>query len=970
MENTSYAVSFVADDIIQIRFELGNVVDKATQFTVPEGFDLDEASRFAYVDGQVIGRVGRGGDTFTPMDVYEASPLEPLFGLTIYDDGTREAIVDDLAKWSVQINGQAAQISTLSRKANIADSAHVAEYGFAFKTYQHVFIQLEAPMAEGDNLKISFDDPVFEALDANYEPDDVVSEAIHVNLLGYDPDAVSKVAFLSSWNGWEVDLSQEYGGDWVWQDYGGPLDFEIIDDSTGLVAFSGQTELAQAYETPTDFQRNFSLTDVWQMDFSDFDQEGDFHIRVDGVGRSESFEISDDTWAEVFQTSLSGFYHQRSGIELEAKYTDWTRERALHPEDGNITVLETTVAIMDTNEAYDQSLPDQFELLVNNTTGAVIEEGWGGWHDAGDIDRRTQHMEAARKLIELVEMQPDFADVADGSIPETGNGIPDLLDEAIWGLDIFRRMQTDEGGIRGGVEAGEYFSFGFASWHDPVNLYAYAPGAWSSWEYAAAASKLAHTLKNYDADQAQVWLDSAIDAMAWAEDNVPSDIDTDFFAATARNLAAVELYRATGDQAYHDLYKQTSTYRVERDGIDYREWQFEASFVYASMDPAKTDAGIAARTFNALKERGDFLEFAGRDSGFGYTIDPYAGYGWGATAQQANYSSDIFARLHYLTGDEKYQAILEADLQYLLGANPQNMVFLTGLDDVRSPEKILHGEVEALGREAPPGITLYGDYNINDYGWGDYHTIMYDDVWPNYYQSPVNESFNGFQVFVPSTEFTVQQGMADTTFVAGYLAALEYSAEVLDHTGSGQSDAIQGSRWSDQIRGRNGADELDGAAGNDWLEGGRGFDVMRGGKGRDMLHGGNGNDRLYGQQGGDDLRGGKGNDLLYGNSGADLLKGGAGQDSLWGGIGRDSFLFGTGDGRDRIRDFDAEMDTILLDTDLWTGQLSALDVVQTFGQANQSSQKFKLLFDKGEELILYDATDLSLAALAASIEFV
>ena len=63
----------------------------------------------------------------------------------------------------------------------------------------------------------------------------------------------------------------------------------------------------------------------------------------------------------------------------------------------------------------------------------------------------------------------------------------------------------------------------------------------------------------------------------------------------------------------------------------------------------------------------------------------------------------------------------------------------------RQPEEILHGDLDALGRdELQPGITLYGPYLIHDYCQDLYHEIMWEDVFPNFWHAPNSESFKAF----------------------------------------------------------------------------------------------------------------------------------------------------------------------------------------------------------------------------------
>jgi Ca2+-binding RTX toxin-like protein len=71
-------------------------------------------------------------------------------------------------------------------------------------------------------------------------------------------------------------------------------------------------------------------------------------------------------------------------------------------------------------------------------------------------------------------------------------------------------------------------------------------------------------------------------------------------------------------------------------------------------------------------------------------------------------------------------------------------------------------------------------------------------------------------------------------------------------------------------------------------------------------------DALIGSGGDDRLRGHASADFLFGGAGKDILVGGAGSDSLTGGAGADVFVIREHGGADRILDFRAGIDRLLL----------------------------------------------------------
>lgn len=125
-------------------------------------------------------------------------------------------------------------------------------------------------------------------------------------------------------------------------------------------------------------------------------------------------------------------------------------------------------------------------------------------------------------------------------------------------------------------------------------------------------------------------------------------------------------------------------------------------------------------------------------------------------------------------------------------------------------------------------------------------------------------------------------------------------------------DDLKGAAGNDKLWGGGGGDGLSGDAGRDLLKGQAGHDKLWGGKDNDTLWGGSGNDALSGNEGRDRLQGQAGKDTLNGGDGHDILSGGKGRDALRGGAGADEFRFASGDGKDRVLDFQDDRDVLNL----------------------------------------------------------
>ncbi|WP_068112971.1 calcium-binding protein [Tropicimonas marinistellae] len=163
------------------------------------------------------------------------------------------------------------------------------------------------------------------------------------------------------------------------------------------------------------------------------------------------------------------------------------------------------------------------------------------------------------------------------------------------------------------------------------------------------------------------------------------------------------------------------------------------------------------------------------------------------------------------------------------------------------------------------------------------------------------------------------------------------------------NDDVSGGDGDDVLRGNSGADTMDGGAGNDTLRGGAGDDTLDGGDDDDVLRGARGQDELNGGDGNDVLRGDLKGDTLMGGAGDDTLIGGRGKDVLTGGDGADTFVFRTDFGRDKVMDFEDDIDTILLEEALWGGGLTAAEVLDTYGTQTGST----VLLDFGEDVFVF-----------------
>ena len=808
--------------LVGIRFTTGTIEDGRLVEYVPQEGDVIVADGRLFNDDVEIGTiVGPDGAFLLTVDRYEASGFQDLFVRTNSADEVSNAAIDQIADWSVEVNGEIVEIADLFRKSKIAESARLDGFQRGFVQEHVIHLDLGRAVNDGDEITITAPGGLLDGETVVIDTRGTRSDAVHVNQVGFAPDDVSKIAVLSTWLGVEVDRPENAQQFQNGVEYEAGTAFHVVDAATNERVFTGEIELlvsAEALNTKDNGGRtpvNLAAADTWLMDFSALSDPGTYVVEVEGIGTSYEFEIAEDVWTDLFVTGARGFYHQRSGIALEQPYTDWERPASLSPEDGQVA-FQSTASILDTANGFalggwieaadyeavglDPEKEDAelytFTVLENGSTGEIVEDAWGGWHDAGDWDRRTQHLEASNRMLELFEIDPGFFEGIELNIPESGNGLPDLLDEALWNVDFFQRLQKADGGVPGGIEGGvgpngEGFQYGEASWANSRDLFVYAPDPWSSAEFAASAARAARIVEPYDAGRAAQYLSDAEAALEWAIDNWIEPGDRRFGSAEreqiltdARNLAALELYKATGDARWEAEFLATSTH-ANGGPTDYYDRQIDSVFSYLTMDASLQDPDLAAAM------RADFLNLAeavlanyGTPSGFATSDNPFAPYTFASTGTNPREAADVLARAHALTGDERFLADAIDDANFALGMNPDNVSFVSGVGDEQVRE-LLIGDAEALGGALPPGIVAYGNYDYvgNSDAEG---RLEVPTAWPfgtdqaAFPQNPLNwpgyESWQGFFDAVPLSEYTVDQPMSTSTFLWGYLAQLNDDA--------------------------------------------------------------------------------------------------------------------------------------------------------------------------------------------------
>ncbi|MFC2126360.1 glycoside hydrolase family 9 protein [Bacteroidota bacterium] len=593
----------------------------------------------------------------------------------------------------------------------------------------------------------------------------VRSEAVHVSQIGFRTDDPDKNAFLSVWMG--------NGGGY---DYPENIAFSLINDKTNERVFTGKAVMQWKGSVPEGIGTNInhSGADVIRLDFSSYNTPGRYRVCVEEIGCGYPFNINEEnTWKHAFEISMKGHFNHRSGIPMLPPYTDFVRPRSFHPADG-VKVYESTCSLLNSGNGLNAmgTDKDNFGNLVTGKTDVLVPEAWGGTMDAGDWDRRINHLFTPRHYLELVELNPDYFKNICLYIPESGNDLPDIVDEALYGLDIYRRMQLPDGGIRGGVESAEHPAEGTASWQEVNTVLAYAPDHWSSYIYAGVAARAAVVLnilgKN---EKANIWEESAVKAMEWAEIEYKKWVTGPDYknvrnraknaVPAERNLAAVELYRLTQDKRWHKVYLLTQ-----------EKSRSDASFIYARLDKSLVDRKIQQKVINTLRAEADQRVEWSVKNAFGLTTGrPGRALGsWAATYTIP--AEPVLVRAHYLSGNSLYLKTMLRSALYSAGANPMNLCLTTGLGE-NCVKNALHEDSRHTGQPAPIGITVFGpsELSLNLAPGSSLEYKLNKECTPKVNEWPSAESYFDIFWFVSQNEYVIDRPLGQAAYIWGYLAS-------------------------------------------------------------------------------------------------------------------------------------------------------------------------------------------------------
>ncbi|MBI4664028.1 MAG: glycoside hydrolase family 9 protein [Verrucomicrobia bacterium] len=552
------------------------------------------------------------------------------------------------------------------------------------------------------------------------------SPAIHVNQEGYLPSLPKKASvgyYLGSLG--EMDIPASLG-------------FSLIDQSTGQEVFRGALEakldVGYAY-TPTPYQK------VLEADFSNFTTPGEYRLVVPGLGASLPFMIDDGVAMAFARSYALGLYHQRCGTNCVMPYTRHTHGPC-HTAQAEVPVPQSSyeftwskIAQYNANYASNprhtapQLKDEASQLYPFVKTGKVDVSG--GHHDAGDYSKYTINVAGLiHYLIFAADAFPGVAALDNLGLPESGDGISDLLQEAKWEADYLAKLQDADGGFYFIVYPRDraYENNVLPDQGDPQVVWPKNTSGTAAAVAALAQTASSPLFKQHFPSEAAAYLQKAqlgwqflINAIArYGKDGSYQKINhygDEFMHDDELAWAACELYLATGDPAYQQkLFEwfpnpsDSATYRWswwrlwEAYGRAVRSYAFAART--GRLESSQLNAAYLAKCEAELLAGAEDHCLRADSNAYGTSFPletkRVQGAGWYFSSERAFDAASAYQ----LDSRQEFLDAILSNLNYEGGANPVNVTYVTGLGWKRQRE-IVHQYAQNDRRVLPPaGIPL------------------------------------------------------------------------------------------------------------------------------------------------------------------------------------------------------------------------------------------------------------------------
>ncbi len=438
-----------------------------------------------------------------------------------------------------------------------------------------------------------------------------------------------------------------------------PCSFQVIRTDNQRCAYDGVTTEAGYDSSSGDI--------TYHIDFSALKEPGQYYILSGKGEKSPTFSIASKVYKTLKKDMMKAFYFQRCGVALTEEYAGEYVHKACH----------TAPAIF-------------LEDYQNKTENPKTFDMTGGWHDAGDFGRySTAAAVALGHLLYAYELFPESLQ-DDLTIPESGNGIPDILNECLYELRWLLKMQAPDGGVYHKLTAFSHAPFVMPEDdHDQFLIYPVSSIAVA--DFVAVMCLASRVYAPFDADFSAKALSAACKSWEWLLANPyvgfhnPEGSNTGEYGDESdtdeRLWAAAEMFRSSEQYADSALtmLKEYAFSNVGKIDFGWVDVSGLATLSILSDTDTKADDALISVFKSALFAGADHLLTIAENSGYLLGMEP-DDFVWGSNMVVCNRSMLLILASLFSSEDKTnvYKEAALSHLHYLLGRNALGISYVTG----------------------------------------------------------------------------------------------------------------------------------------------------------------------------------------------------------------------------------------------------------------------------------------------------
>ena len=435
---------------------------------------------------------------------------------------------------------------------------------------------------------------------------------------------------------------------------------------------------------------------AWWFDFTKFNTPGTYYIYdVSTKEKSHPFKIDTAVYNTLEKIVEKYYYYARCGVEKNTKYAgkNW----------GDIPC-----------HIHGNNLDKHCRLYSTPNDITTNKDLSGGWHDAGDYNKYVNFAYGALVDLLLAYKEHPMAFSDNTNIPESGNGIPDILDEVKYETDWLLKMQQSNGSVLSVVGVFNYAGASPPSSDSAQRVYgpATTSATFSTSAMLALASGVFNTIPKMSS-YAKLLKIASSKAYAWAQANPNITFNNSNYnlASGEQELspydvkavqfgAAVYLYSISGNKSYRDYAE--NNYADMKPYSQYHWYQYEQSLQDALLFYANLSGSYLPTPSVKNNINGRFIISVSKQNeeslpAYLHSKNAYMAYmeashfTWGSNDVLAHNAIIMMNPLTYnldKVNHTSYKKAIEGYLHYYHGINPLDLTYISNMSEYGAENSI------------------------------------------------------------------------------------------------------------------------------------------------------------------------------------------------------------------------------------------------------------------------------------------